>query len=96
MRNCTKDEGGPLGAGLQEQASNRLKLHWLSASVVSVKEKARRGLCQVSIKETRESDPLLKCRKRRDDVKTGGKSLTQDKSKGNLFSAWTASGMEVA
>jgi hypothetical protein len=26
----------PLGAGLQEQASNRLKLRWLRARVVSV------------------------------------------------------------
>ncbi len=26
--NCTEDEGRPLGAGLQEQASNRLKLRW--------------------------------------------------------------------
>ena len=25
---CAKDEGRPLGAGLQEQASNHLKLHW--------------------------------------------------------------------
>ena len=29
----------PLGAGLQELASNRLKLHWSRAIVVSVKEK---------------------------------------------------------
>ncbi len=36
-----KDEGRPLGAGLQEQASNYLKLHWLRVIVVSVKEKAR-------------------------------------------------------
>lgn len=36
----------------------------------------------MSIKETREGEPLLKCRKRRDDVKTEVKSLTQDKSKG--------------
>jgi hypothetical protein len=28
VRNCTKDEGRPLGAGLQEQASNHLKLRW--------------------------------------------------------------------
>ena len=35
-----KDEGGPLGAGLQEQASNHLKLHWKRAFVVSVEEKA--------------------------------------------------------
>ena len=41
MRNCTKDEGGPLGAGLQEQASNHLKLLWPKVMVVSVEEKAR-------------------------------------------------------
>jgi hypothetical protein len=28
VRNCVKDEGRPLGAGLQEQASNHLKLRW--------------------------------------------------------------------
>jgi len=27
-RNCAKDEGRPLGAGLQEQAPNHLKLLW--------------------------------------------------------------------
>jgi hypothetical protein len=40
VRNCTRDEGGPLGAGLQEQAPNHLKLRWLRARVVSVKEKS--------------------------------------------------------
>jgi hypothetical protein len=34
-----EDEGRPLGAGLQELASNHLKLHWSRAIVVSVKEK---------------------------------------------------------
>ena len=38
--NCTEDGGGPPGVGLQEQASNRLKLLGLRALVVSVKEKA--------------------------------------------------------
>jgi len=28
VRNCTRDEGRPLGAGLQEQVSNYLKLRW--------------------------------------------------------------------
>ena len=37
-----RDEGGPLEAGLQGQASNHLKLLWPKAMVVSVKEKARR------------------------------------------------------
>ena len=41
MRNCAKDEGGALGAGLQEQASNHLKLLWPKAMVVSVEEKSR-------------------------------------------------------
>jgi hypothetical protein len=36
---CVKDEGGPLGVGLQELISNHLMLHWLRAFVVSDKEK---------------------------------------------------------
>ena len=40
MRNCTRDGGGPPGAGLQEEAPNHLKLRWLRARVVSVKEKS--------------------------------------------------------
>lgn len=41
MHNCAKDEGWPLGAGLQEQAPNHLKLRWSKARVVSVEEKSR-------------------------------------------------------
>jgi hypothetical protein len=40
MRNCARDEGRPLGAGLQEQAPNHLKLPWSRGRVVSVKEKS--------------------------------------------------------
>ena len=36
---CTKDEGRPLGAAVQAEASNHLKLLWSKAMVVSVKEK---------------------------------------------------------
>jgi len=32
----------PLGAGMQEQASNHLKLLWAKAMVVSVEEKAHK------------------------------------------------------
>jgi hypothetical protein len=39
-RSGARDEGGPLGAGLQKQAPNYLKLLWLRARVVSVEEKA--------------------------------------------------------
>ena len=38
-RSRAGDEGGPLGAGLPEQASNHLKLLWSKAMVVSVEEK---------------------------------------------------------
>ena len=31
-----------------------------------------------------------------DDVKTGVLSMSQDKSRGNLFTAWVASGIKVA
>jgi hypothetical protein len=41
-RGCTGDEDRSLGAGLQELASNHLKLLWSNARVVSVKEKAPR------------------------------------------------------
>ena len=38
--NCKRDEGGPLGAGDQELASNRCELLASRALVVSVTEKA--------------------------------------------------------
>ena len=39
-----EDEGRPLGAAMQVEASNHLKLLWTKAMVVSVKEKARLDL----------------------------------------------------
>jgi hypothetical protein len=59
----TEDEGGPLGTGLQEQVSNRLKLRGLRAFVVSVDGKGGARLRQVQIEETNASEPLMKCRK---------------------------------
>jgi hypothetical protein len=46
VRNCTKDDpaAAGLGAGLQEQASNHLKLLWSKAMVVSVEEKSRQRI----------------------------------------------------
>lgn len=41
---CIRDEGGPLGAAMQAEASNHLKLLCTKAMVVSVKEKARQDL----------------------------------------------------
>ncbi len=41
---CIRDDGRPLGAAVQAEASNHLKLLWTKAMVVSVKEKARQDL----------------------------------------------------
>ena len=67
---CMRDEGGPLGTGVQAQVPNHLKLRWSKARVVSVQGKARRTR-QVRVKETSGSEPLMTCRIGRDDVKTG-------------------------
>jgi hypothetical protein len=50
----------------------------------------------VCVKEANVNKPLMKCRKRRDDVKTGRESLARDKSERNLLTAQAASGMEKA
>ena len=52
-----KDEGGPLGIGVQARISNRFKLLRRSAVVVSVEAKAEGCLQQVCIRKTSESKP---------------------------------------
>ena len=42
VRNCKRDGGRSSGVGMQVQTSNRLKLLWSKAMVVSVEEKAYR------------------------------------------------------
>ena len=46
--------------------------------------------------EMNTSEPLIKCRKRRDVIKTRGESLTWDESGGNLFTVQTVTGMKAA
>lgn len=71
VRNCTRDGDRHSEAALQEEASNHSKLLLLRAMVVSVREK-------VSYKISGEDQgdeaikPLLKCRKRIDEIKTEG------------------------
>ena len=48
----TEDEGRPLGAAMQVEASNRLKRLWSKAMVVSVKEKVRLREDQVGARKT--------------------------------------------
>jgi hypothetical protein len=71
-------------------------LHQLRVDVVSDKGKVLNKRDQVSIKETNVSEPLMKCRKSRNDVKTRGLLLTWDKHEMNLLTAHAASGIKVA
>jgi len=93
---CTKDEGRPLGVGLQEQASNHLKRLWSKAMVVSVKAKGEARPRQVGAMETNTGEPLITCRKRRDVIKTRGESLTWDQSGSYLPTVQMVTGMEAA
>lgn len=56
MRNCTRDEGGPLVGGLQGQPTNHSELHQSRADVVSVREKAGVNPSGAT-KETSASEP---------------------------------------
>ena len=46
--------------------------------------------------ETNTGESLIKCRKRRNVIKTRGESLTWDKSGGDLFTVQMVTGMEAA
>lgn len=46
--------------------------------------------------ETNTSEPLIKCRKRRDVIETRGVSLTWDKSGSNLFTVQAVAGIKAA
>lgn len=83
MRNYIRDGGRPFEAVLQEEASNHSKLRWSKAKVVSVREKVS---YKISGKDQGDEaiKPLLKCRKRIDEIKTEEESLTRDKLSGNL------------
>ena len=96
-RGCTRDEGRPLGVGLQEQASNRLKLHGSRALVVSVegKDMAMTMSGEVQGDERKQTaDEVSKTSK--DDVETGGVHYSRISPGENLFPAWMASGIKVA
>jgi len=45
--------------------------------------------------ETNTSESLIKCRKRRDAIKTRGESLTWDKPGGDLLTVQAVTGMEA-
>ena len=93
---CTGDEGRPLEVALQGEASNRPLLLRLRDVVVSELGKGRVRLCQVRTEKSNASEPLMKCRKRSNDVETGGESLLREESGRDLFTAQAASGIKAA
>jgi len=93
---CTRDEGSPLGIGLQGLVSNHLKLLWSKAMVVSVKEKGAARPRQVRATKTNASEPLMTCRKPIDGAKTGAGRYSGSSPSGSLPTARVASGMEAA
>ena len=56
---------------MQVEAPNHRKLLWTKTTVVSVTEKAKLDFVRYVPMETNTSEPLIKCRKRRNVIKTG-------------------------
>ena len=91
-----RDEGCPFGVAVQAETSNHLLLLHLRGVVVSESGKGGARPCQIRTVESNANKPLMTCRKRRDDVKTGRESLARDKSGSNLLTGQMASGIKVA
>ena len=85
--NCATDEGKKAprdllaGAGLKSPWAAVVKSHGGEHE----KEKAREEPGQVTDRKRTAREPLMMCRKRRDDVETAGESLTRDKLRRCLF-----------
>ena len=93
---CTRDGGGPSGIAVQAEIPNHLLLLHLRGVVVSEPGKGGIRSCQIRFVESNANEPLMNCRKRRDDVKTGRESLAREKSGRNLFTDRAASGIKAA
>src|SRR3954447_4583161 len=76
---CTRDEGRPLGLGLQDQGPNHRKLRRSNGRGGERCGKRREQSRQVCAGQTNVSEPLLTCRKRRDVAKTRLPLLACDK-----------------
>jgi hypothetical protein len=53
-------------------------------------------MCQVGNEKASESEPLMKCRKRKTGIKSGESPLPRDKYRRRLLTACMVSGMKVA
>src|SRR5215212_1386898 len=78
---CTRDEGRPLGLGLQDQGPNHRKPRRSNGRGGERCGKRRDQSRQVCAGQTNASEPLLTCRKRRDVAKTRLQSLVWDEAR---------------
>ena len=72
MRNGSIDEGRPLGTGLQKQVPKPPSAALAKAMVVNAEGKGLELPGQVTGKKRTAREPLMKCRKYRDDVQNRG------------------------
>ena len=95
MLNCTRDEGGPLGLGLQDRGPNHRMLLRSNGWGGERSRKRRKKIRQVCTGKANESEPPMTCRKRRNVSKTGLLLLARDKFGRYLFTARSGTGMKV-
>ncbi len=82
--NYARDAGRPLEIAWQEGISNRQRVG-PKAPVVSVTGKGPARRDRVRVRELNVSEPLTRCRKDSDVIKTGVLELSRDEWGGNLF-----------
>lgn len=95
MRCCKRDGGRPSEIGMQVRVSNRLKLLWTKAMVVSGEEKASRR-CQVWIPKVSGERTNARIENFSGGVNIGVATLPQDQSRGNLPTGSMAPGVQLA
>lgn len=81
---CARNEGGPLEAAVQAEASNNRERRGHNGPCRERRGKRRGQDHVMCVAERRMIEPLMKSRKRIDDVETGRVSLARDESGGYL------------
>jgi hypothetical protein len=86
----------PFATAVQAEVANHREVRRSRAGVLSVAEKARCQRVRCGSRRRAKAIPPMKCRKRRDDIKTGVESLPRDQPGGSLLTGQVVSGMKAA
>jgi len=95
-RGCTRDEGMAPRSRLAGVGFKPPKAALVKSQGGERLGKGMDRTCQVKIKETNVSEPLMRCRKVEDDIKTGASRYSRISPGENLLTAWAVSGIKVA